>query len=285
VAEAASLAQELLSNLDDREIQLLIRNVVFTQLTVNAWGPPAGRLLSAAVSEDRHQGVVDGIFTALHRWLLENRERVAMVIADKGPISQDGPIRWVHERIGYKAADLLVQWVEQVRDNHRDPARKQLDAALERIAEELQHDPGMVERVERWKSDILEHPEMQRFVNGIWPAAQELIAHALSDPDSDLRQRAESYLATTAARLRDDPAFGNKVDEKVAAGVRYLVERYGQDAVSVISDTVRRWDAGEASRRIELAVGRDLQFIRINGTVVGALAGLVIYSFAQLIVG
>ncbi len=285
VSEGASLATELINNLDDQQVQTLVRNLVFTQLGENAWGPPAGRLLFAAVDNGNHQGVVDGVFTALHRWLLENRERVSQVVADRGPISQDGPIRWVHERIGYKAADLLIQWVATLRDNPGDPARQQLDSALMRIADELQHDPLMIERVEGWKTLVLQHPETQRVVNGIWPTVKQLITDSLSDPDSDLRQRAEEYLAQTALRLRDDPEFAATVDSRIAGAAGYLVDRYGQDAVGLISDTVKRWDAGEASRRIEVAVGKDLQFIRINGTVVGALAGLAIYTIGHWLVG
>lgn len=285
VAEGASLAEALLDNVDDQQVQTMIRNAVFTQLGENAWGPPAGRLLFAAVDNGNHQGVVDGIFTALHRWLLENRDRVATVIADRGPISQEGAIRWVHERIGYKAADLLIKWVETLRDNPDDPARQQLDAALLRIADDLQHDPHMIERVEGWKTAVMQHPETQRVVNGIWPAAKQIVTDALSNPDSDLRQRAQAYLAETAVRLREDPQFEASVDARIAGAAGYLVDRYGSDAVGLISDTVKRWDASEASRRIEVAVGKDLQFIRINGTVVGALAGLVIYSVGKVLVG
>jgi len=285
VAEGASLAQELVDSLDDQQIQTLVRNLVFTELGENAWGPPAGRLLLAAVEDDKHQGVVDGIFTALHRWLLENRDRVAQVIADRGPVAQDGPIRWVNGRIGFKAADLLIQWVEQLRDNPDDPARRQLDAALLRIAEDLQHDPAMIERVEGWKTQVLQHPETQRLVNSIWPTVKGMILESLRNPDSDLRQRAEDYLERTSERLTDDSEFAASVDARIAGAAGYLVDRYGEDAVGLISDTVKRWDAGEASRRIEVAVGKDLQFIRINGTVVGALAGLVIYTIGTLIVG
>ncbi len=143
----------------------------------------------------------------------------------------------------------------------------------------------MIERVEGWKALVLQHPETQRVVNGIWPAVKQLVLDALSDPHSDLRQRAEEYLAQTAVRLKEDPEFAASLDSRIAAAAGYLVERYGADAVGLISETVKRWDAAEASRRIEVAVGKDLQFIRINGTVVGALAGLVIYTVGKLIVG
>jgi uncharacterized membrane-anchored protein YjiN (DUF445 family) len=280
VSEGSSLAVELIENLNDAEIQLYVRNSVFTELQRVAWGPPAGKLLQAAISDGKHHGVVDAVLIALHRWLLENRDRVAAVVADRGPVSQTGPVRWVHERIGDKAVDMVTEFVGDLRDNPTDPVRQQLDEALLRIAEEMRDDDLMIGRVESWKGDVLRHPETHRVVNSIWPTAKELVLEALQDPDSDLRQRADTYLASVAVRLRDDPEFATSVDARIGAGVAYLVDRYGEDAVAVISETVQRWDASEASRKIELAVGKDLQYIRINGTIVGSLAGLSIYTIS-----
>ncbi|MCB0917267.1 MAG: DUF445 domain-containing protein [Actinobacteria bacterium] len=283
VAQGAGLAEELLNNLDDAEIQLLVRNAVFTQLSVNAWAPPAGRLLHAAVDGGNHTGVVDGLLDALHYWLLSNREQVAFLIADRGPVSQDGPIRWLHERIGYKGVDLLIQWVQDLREDPQAPARQQLDRYLLDLAEQLQQDPRRIEQVEQWKTKVLYHEQTQRTVNAIWPTARDLLTESLRDPDSDLRQRAEDYLAATAVRLRDDPDFRADIDRRISGAAAFLVDRYGADAANVIAETVKRWDADEASRKIELAVGKDLQYIRINGTIVGALAGLAIYSLSELI--
>ena len=284
VAEGAALGTELVNGIDDQQAQLLVRNMVFSQLSSSAWGPPAGRLLAASLEAEEHHQVVDSLLTALHRWLLENRDGIATVIADRGPVSQDGPIRWLHERIGYKGADVLAQWVHQMRDNPQDPARQQLDAALNRLAEHMQSDPAMVERVEGWKAAVLQHPETQRTVSMAWPAVKELLLEALADPESDLRQRADSYLADLGVRLDQDQEFAGQVDERIANAAGFLVRRYGESAVQLISETVRRWDGEQAARRIENAVGRDLQFIRINGTVVGALAGLVIYTLSELII-
>lgn len=278
VSEGASLAVELIENLNDEEIQLFVRNAVFTELQNIAWGPPAGKLLNAAISDGKHQGVVDAVLSALHRWLLENQDRVAVVVADRGPVSQTGPVRWLHERVGDKSVELVTQWVGQIRDNPEDPVRQQLDEALLRISDEMQDDDLMIGRVESWKSDVLRHPETQRLVNSIWPTARALLLEALLSPDSDLRQRADTYLDSVASRLRDDPDFAATVDDRIGSGVRYLVDKYGEDAVDLISETVNRWDASEASRKIELAVGKDLQYIRINGTIVGSLAGLAIYT-------
>ncbi len=284
VAEGAELGKALVLGIDDQQAQSLVRNAIFDQLTTTAWGPPAGRLLAAALEQDEHRGVIDGLLTALHRWLLEHRDRVAGAIADRGPLSQDGPIRWLHEQVGFKGADMLAQWVHQMRENPDDPARQQLDAALLRLAEDMQSDPLVVERVESWKAAVLRHPETQRTVSAAWPAMKELLLEALSNPDSDLRERASRFLADLAERLKHDDVFADQVDHRIANGAGFLVRRYGESAVQLISETVQRWDGDQAASRIENAVGRDLQFIRINGTVVGALAGLTIYSVSELII-
>lgn len=278
ISEGASLAVELIENLNDEEIQVFVRNSVFTELQRIAWGPPSGKLLHAAISDGKHQGVADALLSVLHRWLLENQDRVAAVVADRGPISQTGPVRWMHERIGDKTVEMVTQFVGELRDNPGDPVRQQLDEALLRIADEMQDDDLMIERVESWKIEVLRHPETQRVVNSIWPTAKEIVLETLLDPHSDLRQRADTYLVGLATRLRDDSGFAASVDERIGSGVSYLVDKYGEDAVTVISETVKRWDASEASRKIELAVGKDLQYIRINGTIVGSLAGLAIYT-------
>lgn len=283
VSESCDLIRRAVLSLDDRDIELLIRNAVFTELGANAWGPPMGRLLRATVADGKHNGLVDALLTAFHRWLLENRDDVARVIADRGPVSQGGPIRWLHEQVGFKGVDLLTEWVAQLRDDPRDPARLQLDAALLRLAEDFRTDPATIERVESWKWDVLQHPETRRAVDGIWPAARGLLLDGLENPASDLRQRLDTFVENTASRLRRDREFAESVDFRIGQAAAYLVDRYGQEAAAVISETVRRWDGREASRRIELAVGRDLQYIRINGTVVGSLAGMAIYTVSSFL--
>ena len=284
VGMGAELGVEVIGGLNEQEIQVFVRNLVFSQLQNHAWAPIGGRGLGAAVDNGQHQGVVEGILTALHRWLLENQDRVAFVIADRGPVSQAGPVRWLHERVGDKGAEMVTNWVAELRDNPQDPARVQLDAWLRKMSEELQHDPVLIAQVENWKGDVLRHPETSRLVAAIWPTISEVVLRALKDPDSDLRERAEGYLAELALRCRDDREFAAGIDDKSARAAAWLVQRYGQDAVALISETVQRWDASEASRRIEIAVGKDLQFIRINGTVVGSLAGLAIYSVTALFI-
>ncbi len=125
--------------------------------------------------------------------------------------------------------------------------------------------------------------EVTRAAETAWKTLKRLVLDGVDDPSSALRGRIADSVVRIGESLRDDAELRDKVDNWIVRGAQHVVTRYGSEATTIISETIQRWDADEASRRIELHVGRDLQFIRINGTVVGALAGLVIYTIAQIL--
>ena len=130
---------------------------------------------------------------------------------------------------------------------------------------------------------LLDLDEVTRAAETAWKTLKRLVLDGVDDPSSALRGRIADSVVRIGESLRDDAELRDKVDNWIVRGAQHVVTRYGSKATTIISETIQRWDAGEASRRIELHVGRDLQFIRINGTVVGALAGLVIYTIAQIL--
>jgi uncharacterized membrane-anchored protein YjiN (DUF445 family) len=141
----------------------------------------------------------------------------------------------------------------------------------------------MQARAEALKEDLLAHPSVREWSGTVWADLKQTLLARASDPSSELRQRIEAGLAAFGARLRDDPSLQTKVDDWIVSAAGGLVEQSREEVGELIASTVARWDPAESSRRIELQVGRDLQFIRINGTVVGGLAGLVIHLVGQLI--
>ncbi len=282
VVEAASLARAGLAGVNDSDIQLLIRNTIFTQATVTALSPPLGRVLHGVVEDHNHTGLVDVLFRSIHEWLLEHRDELVDIVASQGPVSQNGPIRWVHELVAARMYTSAIAFVADVRHDPNHRTRQAIDDYLRNLAQQMQSDPRMIERVERWKLDLLEHEQTQAAIFGLWPTLRRMLDEALADPDSELRGRMADVVGDFATRLLTDEEFRATFDARAQDISVFLIDRYGDEAVSVISDTVQRWDGEQASRRIELAVGRDLQFIRINGTVVGALVGLTIHTLSGL---
>jgi uncharacterized membrane-anchored protein YjiN (DUF445 family) len=282
VGEAANLAEAALDSVSDADVQLLVRNTLFRHATQTALSPPLGRMLEAVVEDRNHTGLVDVLFRSVHEWLVANRADIIDTIATQGPVSQGGPIRWMHELVAARMYTSAVTFVAEVRSDPEHRTRKAIDDYLLRLSVELREDPRTIERIERWKLDLLEHEQTQRAVAELWPTLRRILGEALTDPDSELRRRMVDVVADFSERLATDEEYRTAFDRRAEDAVVFLVQRYGDEAVTVISDTVQRWDGQEASRRIELAVGRDLQFIRINGTVVGALVGLTIHTVSGI---
>jgi uncharacterized membrane-anchored protein YjiN (DUF445 family) len=176
----------------------------------------------------------------------------------------------------------LVRFLAAIRDDPHHDVRIAIDRMLVQFADDLRANPDTRERVERAKVDMYNHPDVQRSVGRIWETAQRVVLEAADDPDSELRQRTAGALAQLGQTLATDPDMQAMLDGWVTDTVANLVADYKVELTSVITDTVARWDGPQTAARIELAVGRDLQFIRINGTVVGALAGLVIHALSQM---
>ena len=130
---------------------------------------------------------------------------------------------------------------------------------------------------------MVAHPDVQKFIGQAWGTVKKLILDAAADPSSALRMRVRDGLVALGAAAAGRPRAAGKLDGWLADAAGYVVRHYRDEITTLITDTVARWDAEETSRKVELQVGRDLQFIRINGTVVGSLAGLVIYTVGQLI--
>jgi len=162
-------------------------------------------------------------------------------------------------------------------------ARVALDQLLTKLADDLHDDPEVQARAEALKERVLCHPQVGETVLSLWGSVRTSLLAALADPESNLWQRGDAWLIEAGTILRTDAATRERLEAHLGDIVAFFVTTYGAELANVISHTVDRWDADEASQRIELFVGRDLQFIRINGTIVGALAGVVIHAIAQVL--
>ena len=275
VAEASVAARGLLRILRDDDVAPVLHDLVLRQVANRSWSPAAGRMLHTVVTEGGHHGMVDVVADHVHRWLLGNRDRVLQLVMDQAPLWTP---TWVDERVANRVYETAVKFVGEVKEHRQHQLRRSLDDALTRLATRLQEDEAVRERFDEFVRGVSERQDVRDAVTQLWGTVRQGLVEAIENPDSELRRRAVGGLTSLGRRLLDDEALAARVDTYVEDAVAYVVSTYSGELVNVISDTVQRWDGEETSRLVELHVGRDLQFIRLNGTLVGALVGLVIHT-------
>ncbi|MFJ5926340.1 DUF445 domain-containing protein [Kitasatospora sp. NPDC092948] len=280
--EAAAALRGVLAVLRDEDVQAVVAEAITRRAAATSVAEPAGRLLGKIVADGGHKGMVDLVAVRARDWLVEHHVEVVGRVTAKTP---GWTPRFIDHQVGERVYKELLRFVTDVRDDPEHPARGALDNFLADFAKELQHDPETIARVERAKSDLLARPEVQDLIASSWSAVRTLVLNAAEDRDSELRRRITQGLHSLGRRLATDAKLQAKTDGWLLDAAEYVVSTYRQEITSLISDTVAGWDADDASRKIEANVGRDLQFIRINGTVVGAMAGLLIHTVSTALGG
>ncbi|WP_344636250.1 DUF445 domain-containing protein [Kitasatospora cystarginea] len=280
--ESAAALRGVLAVLRDEDVQAVVAEAVTRRAAATSIAEPAGRLLGKVVSDGGHRGMVDLIAVRAHDWLTVHHEEVVQRVTQRTPLWTP---KFIDHQVGERVYKELMRFVTDIRDDPEHPARGAIDNFLADFATELQHDPAIIARVERAKSDLLARPEVQDLIASSWAAVRTLVLSAAEDEHSELRRRIAAGLRSFGHRLATDARLQAKTDGWLQDAAQYVVETYRREITSLISETVAGWDADEASRKIEANVGRDLQFIRINGTVVGALAGLLIHTVAVALGG
>ena len=280
--EASTVAAGILRALSDDEVQDLISDLAREHLLDPEWAPTLGAWLSRVVEADAHRGAVDLGVDSIVTWLNANRDSFSGLVSRRLPSWVPSvAMRLVDDTVYHEA----VKFAAAVQADPDHPARRAIDRYLERLADNLQHDPTTIERLEDAKSSVFDSPRVRELAAEAWNTAKAGLLTALGDPASGLRRRIVAALGEIGERLATDAALQQRVDTRAADAAVFLVDRYRHDIASIITDTVEKWDPAETTEKIELMVGRDLQYIRLNGTIVGALAGLAIFSIAHAVLG
>ncbi|WP_132284692.1 DUF445 domain-containing protein [Kribbella sp. VKM Ac-2568] len=280
VEEGARTIGAALPKLGDEDVTAFVRGSLLPRFAEEPLSPIAGHFLQSVVEDGGHHALFDLLVVEAYDWLRDNRDTLTEVV---GPRAPRWSPRWVDTLVIDRIHKEALTWLAGVRDEPQHPARKAIDRLLSQLADDLQNDPEMMERFEAFKRRMLSHPDMGTSLTAVWDAVRTALIGAINDPEGPLRSRAAQAIQDLGKRLQTDEDLRARVDTRASEAVGYVVRTYGTEIVSVISDTIERWDGQEASARIELHVGRDLQFIRINGTVVGALVGLTIHTLSQLL--
>ncbi|HEX5769966.1 MAG TPA: DUF445 domain-containing protein [Nocardioidaceae bacterium] len=280
VDEAASVLHVGLTRVRDEDMAALVEDAVLPRFREEPISPIAGSLLEEIVRDGAHHGLVDLALEEAHRWLLANEETFTEVVGERAPWWSP---QAVNERVTHRLHVEAVAWVDDIRKDPYHHARTALDSMLAQLADDLLHDEATQERAERLKERVLDHPQTVITATSLWRAFRSALLSALADEDGPLRHRGLLELTRFGARLVTEEKLRERLDGHAADLAVFAVSRYGDELTAVITHTIDRWDGKEAARRIELYVGRDLQFIRINGTIVGGLVGVLIHAFTVLV--
>lgn len=279
VAEASEVLGIGLGKVRNDHIEALVNEALVPRFREEPIAPLLGGLLSEALADDLHHGLVDLVLGELHGWLVANPDTVYEVIGERAP-------RWAPDRLNEIVIARLhlemVRWVGEIRSTPDHRARRALDALLVGLAGDLQDNPETRERTERLKERMLDHPAVIETAISLWDALRRALQGSLADPDGAVRRRLLRETSALAARLQSDADLRARIDRHAADIAVFAVDRYGREVTAVITHTIQQWDGREAAGKIELHVGRDLQFIRINGTIVGGLVGVLIHTVAVL---
>ncbi|MFF1459852.1 DUF445 domain-containing protein [Streptomyces sp. NPDC058330] len=281
-AELATALRGALTVLRDSDVQAVVGEAITRRADAAEVGPGMGKMLEKVVSDGGHRRVVDLVCARAHDWLVLHGDSVMDAVQGGAP---GWTPRFVDKRVGERVYKELLRFVTEMRDMPGHPARGSIDTFLTDFAADLQTDTETRARVERLKSEILGRGEVQDVIASAWSSVRTMIIAAAEDERSELRLRARASLMSLGRRLATDERLQAKLEGWLEDAAVYVVTTYRTEITSLISDTVAGWDADQTSKKIEAHIGRDLQFIRINGTVVGALAGLVIYSVSRALGG
>jgi len=278
--EASTVLRVVVELLNDEDIQHVIDRTIVKRLAEPQWGPPVGRVLGQLLAENRQEALIQLLCDRAFEWALNAGDTIERVVTRDSPSWSP---RFVDQLVGDRIHRELMDFTDKVRRNPNHELRLSATRFLFEFANDLQSDDATIARAEAVKEQLMARDEVTRAAETAWKTLKRLVLEGMDDPSSALRTRIADSIVIIGESLRDDAELRDKVDNWIVRGAQHLVGQYGGEITTIITDTIERWDAEEASRRIELHVGRDLQFIRINGTVVGALAGLVIYTVAQII--
>ncbi|MGI8807076.1 MAG: DUF445 domain-containing protein [Acidimicrobiales bacterium] len=274
-AEVASAAVAGSDLLRDDDVHRVVEELVRERVETVQLAPLAGRALRFFTQDGRHDELLDAVFAGLDRYLATHGQDLRAQLDARSPWWLPGA---VEDRIFDRLLDGARTVLQEMAADRTHDLRRQFDARLRLLAAELETSVGLRERGERLKHDLMSQPQVREWVASLWADAKVELRTQACHPESQLRRQLVSGIASGGRRLQDDPELAATVQTALERGVGYLADHFDGDIAAFISGTISRWDAEETASRLELLLGPDLQYVRINGTVVGAVAGLALHT-------
>jgi len=278
---AAELMAEVLESLDPQRLGNQVRAGLGTQLSKIDVSPLAGRMLESAMTDQRHIPLINGFIRWAGLTLEDNEDTIREIIHTRVA----GVLRWagLDKTISSNVLDGLYKLLAEVLIDPEHPLRSKVEEGLRKLSQDLQHDPETRERVEEMKRDLLQNPAVAEWWMGVWERIRLSLIRRARESDTGLGVEMRNGLADLGHALKQDERLQTQINRFARRTAVGVATRYGSGIVTLVSETVKRWDATTITGRIENAVGRDLQFIRINGTLVGGLVGMTLHFITTLL--
>ena len=272
---ASRLIADLVAALDAERLGGMVRSAVAQRLTALDVAPILGQALEAAIDSDRHVPILDAAIDWLGRTLVANEDTIRAMISSKA----GSVLRWtgLDETLSNKILDGLYRLIEEVGADPGHPLRDKAEEGLADLARRLRDDPDLQRRVNGFKDEIIASPAVAAWLDGLWGHARAALLRGARDPSAAMAGRLGETLRQLGSTLQNEPGLARAINLFARRATVGIAAAYGDGIVRLVSDTVRGWDAKTVTGRLEQAVGRDLQYIRVNGTLVGGLVGLAIH--------
>jgi len=273
---ASRLAADILDALDQERLGGMVKSALAQRLRALDIAPVLGQALAAAIREDRHVPLLGGIV----RWAGKILDANEHLIRDMVHERAGSIMRWtgLDEKLSNAIITGLQKLLTDMSEEEGHPLRAKAEEGLATLADDLQHSAAMNARVAAIKAEMLENPAMQRWIAGLWEQGRAGLLKAARDPEAALAGRFGEALRQLGATLQQDDGLRMTINRFARRAMVGATASYGDGIVRLVSDTVRGWDAHTITDRLEAAVGRDLQYIRVNGTLVGGLVGLLLHA-------
>ncbi len=272
---AADLVVTVAESFRDEDVQRILSAEVTRAIAAVDVAPLAGRVLRVIIAEGHHTELFDTILSGADGYIGSHYEELRELFEAERP-------RWVPDAVYRRAFDRLYTRLRQrlvaMAADPGDPTRQQFEEWIARLPERLETSPELRERGERIKRDVLGSAGLRDWSSSLWQQVKDGLRSQSADPEAELRRRLAGALVAAGERLGSDYRLQQGLDRMIESGARALADQFHDELAGLVTGTIERWDAAETSSQLELLLGRDLQYIRINGTVVGAAVGLVLHA-------
>jgi uncharacterized membrane-anchored protein YjiN (DUF445 family) len=274
---AADLGVNVAEALRDEDVQRVLTAELTRAVDVVEVAPLAGRALRVIIAGGHHDELFNALVSAADRYLADHQVELRDRFKAESP-------RWLPDAAYRVLFDRLYTRLRQrlatMAANPDDEARRQFEEWIDGLPGRLETSPELRERGERLKRDILGSAELRDWSSSLWRRAKDALRAQAADPESELRRQLAAALVAAGQRLGSDGRLQEGLERVVESGARALADQFHDELADLVTGTIERWDAAETSSQLELLLGPDLQYIRINGTVVGAGVGLALHAIA-----